>query len=87
MVTSPATWSLVDKDAEIRIKNGDGPFEVVDFQSYRLPAAETLSPMAANVHSMYDAFAKGDTARYATFESAANTHRILDEIKKVAYID
>ncbi|KAK1238956.1 hypothetical protein MKX08_006017 [Trichoderma sp. CBMAI-0020] len=86
MVTSPASWSIADKDAEIRIRNGDGPFEVVDFQSYRLPAAETLSPIAANTHSMYDAFAKGDTARYATFESAANTHRILDEIRKAAYI-
>ncbi|KAL7920988.1 oxidoreductase [Trichoderma austrokoningii] len=87
MVTSPATWSIADKGAEIRIRTGDGPFEVVDFQSLRLPAAESLSPMAANVHSMYDAFAKGDTTRYATFESAANTHRILDEIKKAAYID
>ncbi|KAH8121911.1 hypothetical protein ACSS6W_010936 [Trichoderma asperelloides] len=87
MVTGPSTWSIVDKDAEIRIKNGDGPIEVVDFQSYRLPAAETLSPMAANVHSMYNAFAKGDTTKYATFESAANTHRILDDIKKAAYTD
>lgn len=87
MVTGPSTLSIANKEFEIRIKNGDGPFEVVDFQDCRLPAAETLSPMAANVHSMYDAFAKGDTAKYATFESAANTHRILDEIRKAAYTD
>jgi hypothetical protein len=86
LITGPSTWSILDKQLEVRLKTGDGPFEIVDFQSYRLPAAETITPMAANVLSMYDAFARGDTTKYATFESAAKTHELLDRIRKTAFI-
>lgn len=79
-------WQMMDKEMNLQVKIGTEPTQTIDFDSYRAPAAEKVSPMAANVTSLYDAFAKGDTKRYATFESAAKTHRFLESIKKAAII-
>ncbi|GJN74079.1 transcription regulator gal80 [Purpureocillium lilacinum] len=79
-------WQMMDKEMNLQVKIGTEPTQTIDFDSYRAPAAEKVSPMAANVASLYDAFAKGDTTRYASFESAAKTHRFLESIKKAAII-
>ena len=71
---------------QLQVKIGSEPAQIVNFDSYRVPASENMAHMASNVASLYDAFAKGDTEKYATFESAAKTHRLLDRIKNYAVI-
>ncbi|UNI24767.1 transcription regulator gal80 [Purpureocillium takamizusanense] len=79
-------WQMMDKELKLQVKVGTEPTQTIDFDSYRVPAVEKVSPLAANVASLYDGFAKGDTTKYATFESAARTHRILERIKKAAIV-
>jgi predicted dehydrogenase len=86
-ITSPEWWQMRDKEAQIQVKLGSEPAQIIDFDSYRVPASEKVAHMASNVASLYDAFAEGDTGKYATFESAAKTHRLLDRIKKYAVIE
>ncbi|KAK6446815.1 hypothetical protein ACSS6W_011080 [Trichoderma asperelloides] len=86
MVTAPAAWTLHDREPEIRLRIGDQPIIAVDFQEFRIPVAEKVPSIAVNVASMYNAFAQGDTSRYATFDSAVKTHRLLEDIKRTAFI-
>lgn len=37
---------------------------------------------STNLARVYEAFASGEKGRYATFEDAVETHRVLDGIKK-----
>ncbi|KAK9438365.1 NAD(P)-binding domain protein [Metarhizium brunneum] len=84
IVTGPGLWHVMDKEAHIQVKIGNEPVQDIDFQSYRVPLANEVAPFGANVASLYDALAKGDNTKYATFESAARTHRLLERIRKAA---
>ncbi|KAJ6439467.1 oxidoreductase [Purpureocillium lavendulum] len=86
LITGNEWWQMMDKELHLQVKIGTEPTQTVDFGSYRIPAAEKVGTVAANVASVYDAFAKGDTAKYATFESAAKTHRTLERIRKGAIV-
>ncbi|KAF5137750.1 hypothetical protein E5D57_001529 [Metarhizium anisopliae] len=84
IVTGPGLWHVMDKEAHIQVKIGNKLVQDIDFQSYRVPLANEVALFGANVASLYDAIAKGDNTKYATFESAARTHRLLERIRKAA---
>lgn len=85
-ITGPERWQMLDKELQLQVKIGSQPAQTMNFDSYRMPAAKKVAPFAANVASLYDAFAKGDTKKYATFESAAKTFRLLERIRKSAIV-
>ncbi|UKZ95971.1 uncharacterized protein TrAFT101_010777 [Trichoderma asperellum] len=86
MVTAPAAWTLHDQGPEIRFRDGDQPIIAVDFQEFRIPVAEKVPSIVVKVASMYNAFAQSDTSRFATFDSDVKTHRVLEAIKRTAFI-
>lgn len=87
MITAPAAWTIQDKEAEITVKVGQEPAEKVEYLEYRVPEMENVSALAVNSIPMYKAYATDDKTVYATIESAVKTHRLLDEIMRVAIKD
>lgn len=83
-ITGSEMWQLLDKELKLRVKIGGEPAQNVSFDDHRVAAAEKVKPMAANVTSVYHAFAKGDKTKYATFESAAKTSRLLERIRQAS---
>lgn len=80
-ITGPDGWQMLDKELQVELKVVGEAAQIIDVNSHRAPAVETLPSVAANVASMYAAFAKRNESEYATFESAARTHGLLDRIK------
>lgn len=83
-VTGPDLWQISDQGFKLQVRIGGEAAEFADIDALRPEAAAKVGGVGANVASMYDAFAKGDKSSYATFESAAKTHRLLDRIRKAA---
>jgi predicted dehydrogenase len=84
-VTSPEfPWQFGMPGAKILLRAGEkDEIEEVDFKD--LGEKEYVSTMkvpAANVARVYDAFATGKKGRFASFEDAVETHRLLDAVKK-----
>jgi predicted dehydrogenase len=83
-ITGPEMWQTLDKELHLHVRKGSEAPEEVEFDALRVDVADKVAPIGANVASMYHAFAKGDESKYATFESATKTHRLLDRIRKAA---
>ncbi|KAH8895563.1 putative oxidoreductase [Thozetella sp. PMI_491] len=69
---------------KLRVKIGKNEAREIDFQDTENIVNLEWNHNAHNVARLYDAFANGDTTRYATFESALKTRRLMDEIVKKA---
>ncbi len=67
--------SSAEKAEEVHFRE-DSTSDVTDASETRVKVLNT-----ANI---YNAFVNGDESRYATFESALKTHRLLDEIVRKA---
>ncbi|KAL6411926.1 Galactose/lactose metabolism regulatory protein GAL80 [Ilyonectria robusta] len=82
VVTAPEEhWQMIHSDMRMKIKLGKAEeVEDVDLSGQGLDVAAEIPEQGANIALIYDAYAKGDTSRYATFESATKTHRLLEEI-------
>lgn len=79
-ITTPEMpWQMGPPGTTLKIRSGkDGDVEDFDFRT--TGAASPMGFPAANTAAMYDAFAKGEVEKYATFESALATHRLLDVV-------
>lgn len=86
VVTAPEEhWQMIHSDMRMKIKLGKAEeVEDVDLSGQGLDVAAEIPEQGANIALIYDAYAKGDTSRYATFESATKTHRLLEEIVREA---
>ena len=67
-IAGPEWWQTLDKEPQLQVKAGNQPAQMMNFDSYRVPAAKKVAPFAANV----------------TFESADKTHRLPERIRKSA---
>ncbi|RYP68398.1 hypothetical protein DL771_006662 [Monosporascus sp. 5C6A] len=85
-VTLPDTqWQISAPQRAIRMKLGRGEVQNIDYLTKDDDVIEATVPsLGANVARLYDNFAKGDKENYATFESALETHRLLDRILRAA---
>ena len=73
-------YSVGPPGRTLRLKIGKGETQDIDFSG---PAGVFDPKWDYNSHNValqYDAFAEGDTDRYATFESALKTRHLMDEI-------
>ncbi|KKP05588.1 oxidoreductase [Trichoderma harzianum] len=87
LITGPSWWQMLNKEPVLQMKVGNEPVHVINFQDEAESAIQTGPAMAANLTLLYEAFAEGDVSRYATFESAARTHRLLEKIRQAAILD
>ncbi|KAK4073312.1 hypothetical protein Purlil1_13075 [Purpureocillium lilacinum] len=85
-ITGDEWWPLMHDELQLRLKVGVEPTRTISYDSYKVSAADKVPPVAANVVSLYSAFAKGDTTKFASFASAAQTHRILEKIRRAANV-
>ncbi|RYO96911.1 hypothetical protein DL765_011484 [Monosporascus sp. GIB2] len=84
-VTLPETnWQLSAPERAIRMKLGRGEAQNIDYLPGDDVIEATVPSVGANVARLYNNFAKGDKENYATFESALETHRLLDRILRSA---
>lgn len=83
-LTASDKWQLSDKEMELQVRITGEPIRNINLESYRIAAADHVPSIAANVASLYAGFADGNRSKYATFESAAKTMRLLDRIRAVA---
>lgn len=80
-LTSPEFgWQIGHPEAKITIRDSKGgeprqvELEALD------PGIGNLGQAGQNIALIYEAFAQGDTGRYATFERATQTHRLVKRI-------
>ena len=85
-ISAPDAWQMADKAIQLQVKIAGEPVHTPSVDSYRVDAADKVPEIAVNVVSMYAGFAKSDRTKYATFESAVKTHRLLDRIRSAAKI-
>lgn len=87
VTTRETQWQMADPDMNLRVKVGkESEAREVDYKGnaddqFKL---SDLDSIALNTARSYVAFAEDDQTRYATFESALGTHRLLDRIAKSA---
>jgi predicted dehydrogenase len=79
-VTAPELgWQLRSSKAALKVRVGKGEeIQTVDLSTD--PTSTTVPFPGSNTAGLYDAFAKGDGSKYATFEDAVKTHHLLDRI-------
>ncbi|KAF3056698.1 Galactose/lactose metabolism regulatory protein [Trichoderma lentiforme] len=87
LLTGPSWWQMLNKEPVLQVKVGNEPVHVIKFQDEAESAVQTGPAMATNLALLYEAFADGDVSRYATFKSAARTHRLLEKIRQAAVSD
>jgi predicted dehydrogenase len=85
VTSAQAQWQMADPSFKLRVKVGKGvEAREVDFRAGGDARLSALLPRAINTARSYAAFAKGDETRYATFESALKTKKLLDRILESA---
>jgi predicted dehydrogenase len=80
ITTDQSQWQIFSPKSKLRIKLNGQETEEVTLPNAHSGYAEKVSDLCVNTANILDAFAKGDTTRYADFESALKTHRLLDRI-------
>ena len=79
VITPEIAWQMGPPGTAIKVRSGkDGEVENVEFGSAGV--AEKVGFPGKNTALTYEAFATGETGKFATFESALKTHRLLDAI-------
>ncbi|KAI1122443.1 oxidoreductase [Nemania abortiva] len=76
-------WQFSEPKRTLKLRIGKNEVQTVDFLSGDEFDGK-LPQLSTNVARQYLAFAKGDTERVVTFESALKTKRLLDRIIKAA---
>ena len=81
-VTTPeSAWQMGADGATLHLRRGKTEqVENIDFSLDKAEAAARVPFPATNTALTYDAFATEKTDRFATFESAMKTHRLLETI-------
>ncbi|KAK6217222.1 oxidoreductase [Colletotrichum tabaci] len=75
-------WQAPHPSKKLKVKLFTGEERDVELKRPEIPAVANVSDLALNTALILDAFAQGNGSRYANFESALKTHRLLDEILK-----
>ncbi|GJC79673.1 galactose/lactose metabolism regulatory protein GAL80 [Colletotrichum liriopes] len=73
-------WQAHDPSKKIKVKLCTGEEREVELKKPDAPAVANVSDLGLNTALILDAFAKGDSSRFADFESALKNHRLLEEI-------
>lgn len=83
-VSSPEfAWQYGKPGAKILLSGGEGEVEEVDFRDPKEEQyVSALNVPSSNPARVYMAFAKSEKGKFASFEDAVETHRVLDAIKK-----
>lgn len=83
-VTTPELgWQLRSSEASLKVRVGkDEEIENVDLSAD--PTSTVVPFPGSNTAGLYDAFARGDSSQYATFEDAVKNHHLLDRILQSA---
>ncbi|RYP71539.1 hypothetical protein DL769_004693 [Monosporascus sp. CRB-8-3] len=76
--TAPDHIPTSAPERAIGTKLGRGEVQNIDYPTKDDVPEATVPSLGANMARLYDNFAKGDKEIYATFESALETHRLLD---------
>lgn len=85
VTTKEAQWQMADPGMKLRVKIGkDGEAHEVDYKGDVDDRLSSLDSVALNTARSYVAFAENDQTRYATFESALKTHRLLERVAESA---
>ncbi|KAK1700770.1 oxidoreductase family protein [Colletotrichum godetiae] len=77
-------WQIHNLSKSLKYKLLEGEEQRVTLESGKLPAGLEVSATGLNTALVFDAFSKGDTSRYADFETALKNHILLEEILKVS---
>ncbi|KXH57372.1 oxidoreductase family protein [Colletotrichum salicis] len=75
-------WQIHNPSKSLKYKLLEGEEQKVTLESGKLPAGVEVSATGLNTALAFDAFAKGDTSRYADFETALKNHILLEKILK-----
>ncbi|EFQ32358.1 oxidoreductase family protein [Colletotrichum graminicola] len=73
-------WQMHDPSSKLRVKLATGEERNVELLRPDSPATGNVQDAGLNTAVILDAFAKGDSSRFADFGSALETHRLLEEI-------
>ncbi|RFU30816.1 hypothetical protein B7463_g5527, partial [Scytalidium lignicola] len=85
--TTNAGWQMGPPGATLRMRSGkDGEVETIDLTPVDEPSAVTEEGVlpATNTARLYEAFASGESANFASFSDALATHRALDKIQSLS---
>ncbi|KAK5654678.1 hypothetical protein OQA88_7002 [Cercophora sp. LCS_1] len=78
-------WQVASPSFKLTVRVGREEVGEFDLSSVSDDlVAEGLDVVALNTGLLYEAFAKGDESRYASFETALKTHQLLERIVKAA---
>ncbi|KAK3374162.1 hypothetical protein B0T24DRAFT_657769 [Lasiosphaeria ovina] len=89
-ITVPASsqWQVQDAQPKLRLKiNKEAEVEEVDYDAELDTDHDDVAGLdrtALNIGLVYEAYRKGDTDRYPTFEDALKLHKLLHRIATVA---
>lgn len=84
-IETPRFWQGMHLGGTVRLRTvEDTETKNIDLKNYQIGGFEFVPEIAANVASLYDAIAKENGQKYATFEEAAKTHRLLERIRAAA---
>ena len=76
-------WQYGMPGSKILLRVGEEKVEEVDIKDPKEELyVSSLNVPSANPARVYEAFANGERGRFASFDDAVETHRVLDAIKK-----
>lgn len=79
ITTDQTQWQMSGpRKLKLKLKGADT--EEIDFSDADEGFIKDVPVIGANTGRIWNAFARGDTSSYADFESALETHKLLDEI-------
>ncbi|KAB5536304.1 putative oxidoreductase [Coniochaeta sp. 2T2.1] len=85
VTTKETQWQMADPSFKLRVKVGKEPeAREVDYTDDGDARLSGLEAIALNTARSYAAFVEKDESRYATFESATKTQRLLNRIAESA---
>ncbi|KAK1716316.1 oxidoreductase family protein [Colletotrichum lupini] len=75
-------WQIHSPSKQLKYKLVGGEEQKVILETGKLPDGVEVSAAGLNTLLVFDAYAKGDTSRYADFETALKNHVLLETILK-----
>ncbi|CAH0042291.1 unnamed protein product [Clonostachys rhizophaga] len=80
ITTDQSHWQMNSPNWKLRLKLKGAPTQEIDFSSPEPDFIKHIPQIGKNTGRILEAYARGNQADYADFESALETHKLLDEI-------
>ncbi|VUC30150.1 unnamed protein product [Clonostachys rosea] len=80
ITTDQSHWQMNSPNRKLRLKLKGAPTKEIDFSSPEPDFIKHIPQIGKNTGRILEAYARGNQADYADFESALETHKLLDEI-------